>query len=198
MAQRWLQRALGVLLAASAAADAAATSAPAHLGPGRGAWRVESPLKHGISPESMQRAAELIRTRAAQRYCLVVVKDGAIIHESYYANTSESVYETDSMAKTFTAALLGVACGVRGAGLAAEPYRGGGAGGRAVGFAGGAGLESSPHSVVGSLDPTCARCARFALSASSGENSRNAASSGKTSSKEAGPSSKYLRSVFRR
>ena len=109
MAQRWLQRALGVLLAASAAADAAATSAPAHLGPGRGAWRVESPLKHGISPESMQRAAELIRTRAAQRYCLVVVKEGAIIHESYYANTSESVYETDSMAKTFTAALLGVA-----------------------------------------------------------------------------------------
>ena len=106
---RWLQRALGVLLAAFAAADAAATSAPAHLGPGRGAWRVESPLKHGISPESMQRAAELIRTRAAQRYCLVVVKEGAIIHESYYANTSESVYETDSMAKTFTAALLGVA-----------------------------------------------------------------------------------------
>ncbi len=55
-----MRSALGVLLAASAAADAAATSAPAHLGPGRGAWRVESPLKHGISPESMQRAAELM------------------------------------------------------------------------------------------------------------------------------------------
>jgi CubicO group peptidase (beta-lactamase class C family) len=97
---------LGLSLVAGVAGAAAGAST---LGPGRGAWRVESPERHGISEAAMRRAAELIRTRAAERYCLVVVKNGAIIHESYFANTSESVYETDSMAKTFTAALIGVA-----------------------------------------------------------------------------------------
>ena len=47
--------------------------------------------------------------RAPHRYCLLVVKDGEIVHESYFANTSETVYESDSLGKTATAALFGVA-----------------------------------------------------------------------------------------
>jgi CubicO group peptidase (beta-lactamase class C family) len=38
-----------------------------------------------------------------------VAKDGKLIHESYFANTSETKYETDSAGKMMTAALMGVA-----------------------------------------------------------------------------------------
>jgi CubicO group peptidase (beta-lactamase class C family) len=70
---------------------------------------VEPPEQHGLSTALLAKAAETIRTRAQERYCLLVIKDGVIVHETYYANTSSSVYESDSLAKTTTAALLGVA-----------------------------------------------------------------------------------------
>ena len=40
--------------------------------------------------------------------CLLVAKDGVIIHETYFSNTSESLYETDSLGKTSTAVLMGI------------------------------------------------------------------------------------------
>jgi CubicO group peptidase (beta-lactamase class C family) len=45
----------------------------------------------------------------AERYCLLIAKDGVIVSETYYKNTSESTYESDSLGKTITASLLGVA-----------------------------------------------------------------------------------------
>ena len=41
------------------------------------------------------------------RYCYLVVKGGAIVHEKYFANSSDTKYETDSAAKTMIAALIG-------------------------------------------------------------------------------------------
>jgi hypothetical protein len=38
-----------------------------------------------------------------------VAKDGHLISETYYANSSESQYEADSLAKTMTAQIVGVA-----------------------------------------------------------------------------------------
>ena len=41
--------------------------------------------------------------------CFLVVKDGELVHEQYYANHSSTTYETDSLAKTMVAQLVGVA-----------------------------------------------------------------------------------------
>lgn len=97
------------LLAALLPAAHAAVADSLGLGPGRGAWRTGVPEEHGLSTAELAAAAAAVQARAAERYCLVVVKDGVIVHESYFANTSESIYESDSLAKTFTAALVGVA-----------------------------------------------------------------------------------------
>ena len=39
----------------------------------------------------------------------LVVKDGVIVHESIYANTSATVYESDSLGKTITASVVSAA-----------------------------------------------------------------------------------------
>eukprot|EP00040_Diaphanoeca_grandis_P039718 m.259895 g.259895 ORF g.259895 m.259895 type:complete len:615 (+) comp38863_c0_seq1:70-1914(+) len=96
--------ALLVLLAVQASVVAAA----AGLGPGRGEWTVESPEKHGLSSAALEAAAKQIGVTANERYCLTVVKDGVIVHETYFSNTSASIYETDSLGKTATAALIGI------------------------------------------------------------------------------------------
>lgn len=36
-----------------------------------------------------------------------MIKDGALVHETYYANSSDTLYETDSEAKTMIGALVG-------------------------------------------------------------------------------------------
>ena len=100
---------------ATAAGGAARARAPMYstgmmrsinsLGPGKGAWMEEPAAAHGLSAKLLSKAAEEVRLRAPNRYCLLVVKDGVIVHETYYANTSESVYESDSLAKTTTAAV---------------------------------------------------------------------------------------------
>lgn len=79
------------------------------LGPGRGNWTVEDPEAHGLSSKLLAAAAEQIRVTANERYCLTVTKDGVIVHESYFSNTSSSLYETDSLGKTATAVLVGMA-----------------------------------------------------------------------------------------
>jgi len=39
-------------------------------------------------------ASKLGPLQANERYCLTVTKDGVIVHERYFSNTSSSLYET--------------------------------------------------------------------------------------------------------
>ena len=88
---------------------AAATAAAPGLGPGRKEWQIDTPENHGLDSATLSAAANLTAKVAPERYCLVVIKDGYLIHESYFGNSSEALYETDSLGKTTTAALFGVA-----------------------------------------------------------------------------------------
>jgi CubicO group peptidase (beta-lactamase class C family) len=78
------------------------------LGPGDGTWQTAAPEAHGLSTATLEKAASRLHELVPQRYCLVVAKDGKLVHESYFANTSETLYETDSAGKVMTAALMGV------------------------------------------------------------------------------------------
>lgn len=93
----------------AAALLATAAVASAGLGPGSKEWQVDTPENHGLDSAKLKAAAELTAKIAPERYCLLVIKDGYLIHESYFGNTSESLYETDSLGKTVTAALFGSA-----------------------------------------------------------------------------------------
>lgn len=64
---------------------------------------MESPEAHGLSKSAFEAAANDIEALANFRYCVTVVKDGVIVYEKYFSNTSESIYETDSLGKTNTA-----------------------------------------------------------------------------------------------
>lgn len=81
------------------------------LGPGPHAWQTATPEAHGLSSAVLAAAAQQVQALAPERGCLLVVKDGVLVHESYGAKGGgrEAQYETDSLGKTYTAALLGVA-----------------------------------------------------------------------------------------
>eukprot|EP01052_Picozoa_sp_SAG31_P030999 SAG31_NODE_3237_length_4508_cov_28.486278_3_plen_529_part_00 len=82
---------------------------PASLGPGRGPWVLERPEPFGIAQATMDLVAKRVQQSMAERYCLLVSLDGHLIHESYFRNRSETRYEADSLAKTMTAQIVGVA-----------------------------------------------------------------------------------------
>ena len=63
----------------------------------------------GISSATMELVAARVEAAMAERYCLLVTLDGHLIHESYFRNGSETRYEADSLAKTMTAQIIGVA-----------------------------------------------------------------------------------------
>jgi hypothetical protein len=42
-----------------------------------------------------------------ERYCFVVIKGGKLVHETYFTNSSETKYETDSLGKTMIAEVVG-------------------------------------------------------------------------------------------
>lgn len=79
------------------------------VGPGAGPWIVGNPADHGLNSTLLEMASRAVADRVPVRYCLVVTKDGRIMHEQYYANTSTTAYETDSLAKTATALVVGAA-----------------------------------------------------------------------------------------
>lgn len=83
--------------------------AQSNLGPGQGKWTVDSPEKHGLSSNNLKLAGKNME-KLKERYCFLVAKDGVIVHEDYYGDTTvDTKYETDSAGKTVQAALLGVA-----------------------------------------------------------------------------------------
>ena len=80
------------------------------VGPGRGQWHTMDPAKFGLDAAALQAAADEVAARVPQRYCTLIVKDGYIIHESYpQGNRSDALYESDSMGKLATAAVIGAA-----------------------------------------------------------------------------------------
>jgi CubicO group peptidase (beta-lactamase class C family) len=86
--------------------SAAAAHDPGGLGPGAGPWAVATPESVGLSTERLAQAAErhgLVR----ERYCLLVVKGGKLVHETYHVNSSDTKYETDSLGKTMISELVG-------------------------------------------------------------------------------------------
>jgi CubicO group peptidase (beta-lactamase class C family) len=82
---------------------------PSLLGPGRGPWQRGSPEAHGLSAEALSSAAQRVADTVPTRDCLLVVKDGVLVHESYPTGGETQQYETDSLGKVFTAAVVGAA-----------------------------------------------------------------------------------------
>ena len=82
---------------------------PPSLGPGRGAWAVTDPQLLGFSPKLMQSIAQRAESSMPVRYCHLVAVEGHLISETYFHNASETRYEADSLAKTMTAQVVGVA-----------------------------------------------------------------------------------------
>jgi len=80
---------------------------PGNLGPGRGAWQHATAEDHGLSSKKLEAAATLLQESAPFRYCLVVVKDGKMVHESYFVNSSKTRYRTQSLGKTMIATMFG-------------------------------------------------------------------------------------------
>ena len=79
-----------------------------YSGPGPGSWRKGDPEQHGLDASELSVAAGRVAEALPYRHCFVVVKDGEIMYELYApGNSSESRFETDSVGKTVTAALMG-------------------------------------------------------------------------------------------
>ena len=76
------------------------------LGPGAGEWEVVPPESQGLSAAALRAAAERHK-QVRERYCLVVIKGGKLVHETYHVNSSDTKYETDSLGKTMIAELVG-------------------------------------------------------------------------------------------
>ena len=99
--------ALLALLARCGAAAAQPGSASAGLGPGRDEWeRVLLPEAVGLDGPALRRAAARLE-KVRQRYCFVVIKGGKLVHETYFVNSSDTLYESDSAGKTMIAELVG-------------------------------------------------------------------------------------------
>ena len=82
----------------------AVASASAGLGPGNGAWQTGSPEANGLSSKALAQADVDVNSLAPVRHCLIVVKNGVIVKESYAEGTATTLRETDSLAKTATGA----------------------------------------------------------------------------------------------
>lgn len=60
------------------------------LGPGAGPWVVGKPEEHGLSSALLAAAAKEAAARVPERYCILVVKDGVIVSESYFNNETST------------------------------------------------------------------------------------------------------------
>ena len=80
------------------------------LGPGPGAWLVEAPGVHGLSAAKLGVASQRHASELDQRDCLLVVKDGVIVHESYREGGDlDTLHYVDGVGATAAALLIGAA-----------------------------------------------------------------------------------------
>jgi len=71
-------------------------------------WQVWSPESVGLDLAKLEAATEAVR-RIEQRYGLLIVKDGAIVHEAYFEGSAETRHKVFSITKGFGASLVGIA-----------------------------------------------------------------------------------------
>jgi CubicO group peptidase (beta-lactamase class C family) len=71
-------------------------------------WETSSPEAHGLDAAKLARAAEAVRS-IEERYGFLVVKNGVIVHESYFLGDQDSLYPIYSAAKSFASTLVGIA-----------------------------------------------------------------------------------------
>ena len=78
------------------------------LGPGRGPWVSEAPALHGLDPQKLSEARDDV-FKIKGRNCFVVIKDGALVYESYGGlfESSETAHQGYSMTKTIGALIVG-------------------------------------------------------------------------------------------
>jgi CubicO group peptidase (beta-lactamase class C family) len=79
------------------------------LGPGEGPWRTEPAESHGLNATLLADAVATVGRLVPERYCVLIVKDGVIVHETTIANSTNTTYESDSLAKTATSLVIGAA-----------------------------------------------------------------------------------------
>ena len=78
------------------------------LGPGPGEWLVEAPEVHDLRAADLAHAGDRHARELASRDCLVVAKDGVIVHERYHNGANaNSLHFVDGAGKTATALLVG-------------------------------------------------------------------------------------------
>ena len=77
-----------MVLALAFAIALACTSANADdgLGPGAGPWEKVTPEEVGLSTEEVEAAAARVALEAPVRFCFIVIKDGKLAYENYYAS----------------------------------------------------------------------------------------------------------------
>lgn len=71
-------------------------------------WATEAPAAHGLDPGLLQRAAAAVG-KIDKRYGFLVVKDGVIVHETYYEGDEATRRPVFSITKGFGATLVGIA-----------------------------------------------------------------------------------------
>ena len=109
---RCSQAAVGPCLRLSIAAAAlllAAARADAHLGPGRGPWKVSDPAAVGLSRALLDAAGDKVGAKGTA-LCLAVAKSGRLVLDRQYGFAANNrPLESYSAGKTITAAMMGVA-----------------------------------------------------------------------------------------
>lgn len=79
------------------------------LGPGMAPWRAAPPEAHGLDAADLSRAANLLEG-VPHRDCLVVIKDGELVHETYYGDARRDArLATDNVGLLAVVALVGAA-----------------------------------------------------------------------------------------
>lgn len=77
-------------------------------GPGPNEWQIDSPEKHGLDSDELDKAARNVQ-EINERYCFLVVKDGVLVHETYWKGNKDTTHTAYSVGKTFASSLVGVA-----------------------------------------------------------------------------------------
>jgi CubicO group peptidase (beta-lactamase class C family) len=74
-------------------------------------WRRSPPQQQGVDPEMLARAAHEARHNLPNLYSLLVIRNGHIVFEEHYhGHRPGDAYSVRSVTKSFTSALVGIAC----------------------------------------------------------------------------------------